>query len=314
MKPSIHRLRRIGVVLAVSLAAALGPPEDTAPPAAADARAAAERAAVVFAARHRAVLSAEVPGRIAALRKELGEAFEAGDVLLQLDDQAYRVNRQLADAEHEAAACELTEARRLADAGTRRRHADAVRAAAEANLAATEKLFRDGHASQVDLENARRDAVAAQTECELVAANVARELARATRDATVARGKRDLAAQELASCALRAPYAGRVARVLVHEHEFVSRGTPLLEVADDRVLLAKFLLPSELFKALQIGQPLPITVSETGDTVTVHVSHVAAVLDPASVTFEVYAELDNAGGQLRAGMNGWLPLAEIRAR
>ena len=41
-------------------------------------------------------------------------------------------------------------------------------------------------------------------------------------------------------------------------------------------------------------------------------SHVAAVLDAASATVEVHAEVDNSGGELRAGMNAVLQLSGIR--
>jgi multidrug efflux pump subunit AcrA (membrane-fusion protein) len=65
---------------------------------------------------------------------------------------------------------------------------------------------------------------------------------------------------------------------------------------------------------VQLGQELELAVSETGETVAMKVSHIAAVLDPASVTFEVCAEVDNRDGDLRAGMNGSLSLSSVGAR
>jgi multidrug resistance efflux pump len=192
------------------------------------------------------------------------------------------------------------------------RHAQAVLKAAQVNLAATRRLHENGHASELELENARRDATTASTDCELVAAVSAKELIDAERGVALARGQRDLAIDEWQACAIRAPYAGRTARVLINEHEFVQRGTPLIEVVDDTVLLARFLLPSALFRSVGVGRKLELHINETATTVEATVSHVAAVLDAASVTVEVYAEVDNAGGKLRAGMNGTLQLASIR--
>lgn len=271
-----------------------------------------QRATVILAPRRQAVLSAEVPGRIARIHKELGQAFADGDVLLQLDELVYQAARTSAEAKLAAATEELAQAEQLVQLRSRERHALAKLAAAQANLKATQRLHDSGQTSAVELANAERDATVAETECELVAATTARELIKARRDLGVARGELDLAADELAACTMAAPYAGRVARVLVHEHEWVQRGTPLLEIVDDQVLRAKFLLPSRLFQAVALGQTLTLRITETGEDARAQVSHIAAVLDPASVTFEVYAELDNAAGRYRAGMNGVLSLAELR--
>ena len=89
-----------------------------------------------------------------------------------------------------------------------------------------------------------------------MAAVSAKELIEAEREAALAGGQRDLAAHEWQACTIRAPYAGRVARVLINEHEFVQRGTPLIEIADDTVLLARFLLPSALYRAVGVGRKL----------------------------------------------------------
>jgi multidrug resistance efflux pump len=268
--------------------------------------------AAILTPRHQAVLSAEVPGRVVAVNREFGERFAAGDVLIQLDELTYRVSQQKAKAELAAAEQDLVQVRKLAEEQSRERRAAAVLAAARANLAATQRLFDSQQTSQLDLENARRDVTAAEADCELVAATSAKELTRAERELAVAQGNCELARGELEACTIRAPYAGRVARVIVQPYELVQRGTPVMEVVDDGVLLAKFLLPSALFQSVQIGQEVSLTVSETGQTAVARVSHIAAVLDPASVTFEVHAELGNPDGDLRAGMNATLSLSQFR--
>jgi len=262
--------------------------------------------------RRQAVLSAEVSGQIVAINKELGERFEPGDVLLKLDDLTYRVNKETAEAKAQAAESDLAQVQKLATNQTRQRHTSAVLKAAEANLLATQNLYNDGHASQMDLENAKRDATIAKTECELADSVSAKELTKAKRELVITRGQRDIAGDELDACTIRAPFGGRVARLLVHEHEFVERGTALMETVDDRVLLAKFLLPSALFRSVHKGQELNLFVIEASETVVVKVSHISAVLDSASVTFEVYAEVDNTERNLWAGMNGLLSLSEIK--
>ncbi len=270
--------------------------------------------AAILTPRRQAVLSAEVSGQIVAINKELGERFEPGDVLVKLDDLTYRVNKETAEAKAKAAESDLAQVQKLAADQTRQRHSKAVLEAAEANLLATQNLYNDGHASQLDLENAKRDATIAKTECELADSVSAKELIKAKRELVITRGQRDIAGDELDACTIRAPFGGRVARLLVHEHEFVERGTPLMETVDDHVLLAKFLLPSALFRSVHKGQKLNLFVTEVSETVVAKVSHISAVLDPASVTFEVYAEVDNVERNLWAGMNGWLSLSEIKGQ
>ncbi|UCE59906.1 MAG: HlyD family efflux transporter periplasmic adaptor subunit [Phycisphaerales bacterium] len=271
-----------------------------------------DRIAAILTPHRQATLSAEISGRVTAINKELGERFNASEVLLELDDATFRANRRIAEAMLTSAKVNLTRVNELAKSRTRQRHSEAVLAAANANLTATQRLYADSNASLVDLENAKRDAVIAQTNCELVGSTASKELADAQREMEIAAGKLEIAARQLEACSIIVPWAGRVARVLVNEHELVQHGTPVIEVIDDRVLLAKFLLPSSAFKAVRLGQELDLHVTETSDIVQVKISHVAAALDPASVTFEVHAEVDNADGKLRAGMNGTLSLTQVR--
>jgi len=273
-----------------------------------------DRVAAVLAPRRRAVLSAEVSGRVTAISKELGEPFAPDELLMQLDDLPYRVGTRIAQAALESARSDLDRIQKLATRKTRERRAEAVLAAAQANLVATQRLFENNRASKVDLENARRDATVAQSQRELVDSTATKELTDAKRELVAATGESELAADQLEACRITGPWAGRVIRVLVNEHELVERGTPVVEVIDDRLLLAKFLLPSSVFRSVRVGQELRLAVNETSSMVRMKVSHIAAALDPASVTFEVHAEISNADGTLRAGMNGTVSLSEIAGR
>lgn len=275
---------------------------------------AADAIAAILTPQRQALLSAEVQGRVVAINKELGQRFDAGEVLVQLDDSTCRANTRIGEAILASAISDLARIQKLADNKTRQRHAEAVIAAAGANLVATQRLYNDNHASQIDLENAKRDLTVAKTSRELVDSTSAKELISAKRELVVAKGRLDIAVEQLEACTLSGPWTGRVARVLVKEHELVGRGAPVIEVIDDRVLLVKFLLPSSVFRSVHIGQELNLLVVEASETVVVKVSHIAAALDPASVTFEVHAEADNAAGNLRAGMNGWLSLAKIKGQ
>ncbi|MCC8180020.1 MAG: efflux RND transporter periplasmic adaptor subunit, partial [Planctomycetes bacterium] len=76
----------------------------------------------------------------------------------------------------------------------------------------------------------------------------------------------------------------------------------LLYIVDDSTLLAKFLMPESRFESVALGDRLQVEIQSIGMVKEAVVSHIAAVLDPASRTFEVWAGIDNADGRLRAGM------------
>lgn len=132
------------------------------------------------------------------------------------------------------------------------------------------------------------------------------ELEKAKAELAVAEVNRKFSLRNVNVCRIAAPYGGRVEKLFVNEHELVDEGRPLIKIVDDSVLRARIILPSDLFGSLKIGQPMPILIKETGKEVTAKVSHISAVMDPASGTFEVYAEVANSDGTLRSGMTGRL--------
>ncbi|GAB6038494.1 hypothetical protein JCM15519_30530 [Fundidesulfovibrio butyratiphilus] len=219
---------------------------------------AAKPLSLVLDPKHQAVLSAEVSAKVEHIRKHLGEKFEKGDLLVQLDEGIYRPNVQ----KNQAAAT-----------------------AAAKSLQVTERLFTGKSASALDVENARKDN-------------------------GIASAGLQQARKELASCRVCAPFPGRVKRVFVHEHEWVDKGRPLIEVVDDRVLQARILLPSTMFGKVRIGQTIEIAVNEVATSVRGVITHVGQVLDPASATFEIHADVDNARDTLRSGMTGTLRRAD----
>jgi RND family efflux transporter MFP subunit len=161
----------------------------------------------------------------------------------------------------------------------------AAASAANKNLDVTQKLFEGQSASPLDLENARK-------EVGMASANVA------------------LSQKELAGCRIAAPFAGRVKKVYVREHEWVDKGKPLIEVVDDHLLQARILLPSTLFGKVRVGQEVAVEVVEAGKTVSGRITNVGEVLDPASATFEIYADVPNDADALRSGMTGRLAPTE----
>ncbi len=121
----------------------------------------------------------------------------------------------------------------------------------------------------------------------------------------------ELAKKQLSACYLVAPYRGKVANVNLFEHELPQVGQPLAEIVGDEVLLAKMLVDAKYLNQLEIGRPLTIHVKELNQALPARIKRVGSVIDPASSTITVEAEIDNIDRQLMAGMTGTTSFSEI---
>ncbi len=209
-----------------------------------------ETYSVVLDPRKEAVLSTEVDSAVRAVRKEFGQAFKKGDVLILLDSRLYNLRLEKAKALYK-------------------------KASAKHDVIA--KLYAQKARSIVDLEEAKAELI-------------------------VSRANMRIAEQEISYCTIRAPYSGRVEKLAVHEREWVEKGTPLVKIVSDSVLLARTLVPWRP-AGIQLGRPVVIKL-DNGMRVTGKVSHVSAVMEPASQTFDVNIEVPNPKGVLKCGMTG----------
>lgn len=157
--------------------------------------------------------------------------------------------------------------------------AEAALEKARVELDAKNQLFKDNVASLFELKEGQ--------------ANVA------TAEADVALAKKNLEATSIL-----APYDGKVVVVDIEEHETPQLGKPLIEVVDDNVLIARFLVPSSFLPQLNVGTPFQLTLRETKETLPLKVSRIGSVIDPSSGTVKIEADIDNKKNQLRTGMTG----------
>ena len=267
---------------------------------------------VVFAPRNQAVLSAEVTGVVKEVSREFGQTFEPGTPLIRLDPTVYKANYAQAAAALEAARTASAAAETLYKDKTVLKKAQAVLSAAKADYEAKEKLYSGHSTSLRELEASRRELNVAEANREISQLTSLPEYEEARKNLAQAQARFKIAETEMEGCQILAPYKGRVEKLLVNVNELVERGRPLIQVIDDEVLRAKFLAPSVAVQTVRPGMNVVIEVNELGKRVTGRVSHVSAVLDPASGTFEVYAEVDNPTGSLRSGMTGQVDPASLK--
>ncbi|MBF0589696.1 MAG: efflux RND transporter periplasmic adaptor subunit, partial [Magnetococcales bacterium] len=83
-------------------------------------------------------------------------------------------------------------------------------------------------------------------------------------DVEKARARVHSAGVQVRQCRIVAPFAGRVASRLVHQHERVQMGKPLLEIIDDRLLEIHMVAPSKWLNWIKVDQPFAVQLDETG--------------------------------------------------
>lgn len=156
---------------------------------------------------------------------------------------------------------------------------------AQIELEATQYLFLDELASLFELKEAEAKVAEAYAELTLEQKNL-----RATQ--------------------IRAPYNGVVVQLKMEEYEFPQAGKELIEIIEDEILLVKLLIPSRILPKIQIGKPLTVHVSETGEIISANIARIGGMIDPSSSTILIEAEISNAERRLKAGMSGLVKINE----
>jgi RND family efflux transporter MFP subunit len=111
-------------------------------------------------------------------------------------------------------------------------------------------------------------------------------------------------------CAIRAPFAGRVAKREAAPFEYVTPGKPLLEILDTGALEVKLIVPSKWLAWLKPGVKFTVHVDELGTDYPAQVARLGASIDPVSQTVGVSGRLLDAHAELLPGMSGWASFPE----
>jgi RND family efflux transporter MFP subunit len=110
---------------------------------------------------------------------------------------------------------------------------------------------------------------------------------------------------------ITAPFDGIVARRYIRAGQDVAKGDRLFWVTAEAPLRVRFTLPERFVGQVKKGTQLTLTTPEvSGEKRTVRIIEVSPVVDPASATIEVLAELLGSPGQLRPGMSANVLIAD----
>ena len=217
-------------------------------------------------------LSFEISGQIERLSVDVGERFEAGDVLAALDDSRYRLVEQRATASAQEAKASLHEARLAFER--------------------QQQLREKGFVSEAALDNAQAKLDTARSRYQS------------------AQASRRLAQRDLRLTELTAPFDGSVSERRVEPLERVSPNQPVLDVISDREgFEVETSLSETLVERLITGSHHQVVVPSLGETpIEATVRHVGSQ-PRSSNNYPVILELAEAPAGLRSGMTAQVRLA-----
>jgi RND family efflux transporter MFP subunit len=209
-------------------------------------------------------VGALVPGRVDRVFVAEGDAVKSGQALAHVEAEPLRQNVSQAQAQREHASAELQNAK--------------------TKLERAERLYRDGIAAKQEVDDARAAVVAAES---------------GLKSAQATGG---IAGVQLERATLRAPIDGVVAAILVPAGQPVDgNGTPVIEVADTKVLDLRAPVSAARVGDVSVGQRAELDVEGVG-TVAGAVEAIAPLVDPTTNTVVVRIRVPNDDGRLRGGM------------
>lgn len=105
-------------------------------------------------------------------------------------------------------------------------------------------------------------------------------------------------------CTVTAPFSGRVGGVAAHDYQYLSVGSPLLDILEDRALRLELIVPSRWLAWLRPGAGFTVSIDETGHTYQARLTRLSGRVDPVSQSIKAYARLVDASPDLLPGMSG----------
>lgn len=222
---------------------------------------------------------AQREGMVTDILADVGKVVHKGDLLARLDDRQLTAQRDATEAKLHSCEANLKDW----EAETNVAEADYKRA----------KQMRDaGINTEVELDHAHYKYVGSQFEIEK-AKNDLQNAQATLRDFQL----------ELQKTRIEAPFDGVVARRYVRAGQKVSSGDRLFWVSAEAPLLVKFTLPERLMGKVKKGDEVYVSSVALPDTRhPAKVMQMSPVVDPASDSVDVMAELQGKPAELRPGM------------
>lgn len=220
---------------------------------------------VVLTPFREAELAARIDCTVMKHAFRVGEHFNAGDVLIKMDDTRLKIDVLRAKAKAAEAAVMVK--------------------FAQQRFEAQKELFEENFQSKLELDRQRTELESALSRKQIADAEFS--------DAEVL----------FSYCQIKAPFAGRIEKIHCREFESVRVGQPLVKIIDDSQLLAVMNIPLELQK--KVGDAMKMTFKDGKISAEGKILEVSPQADFRSGTIEVKVLVPNKTGTLTAGSVGF---------
>jgi len=218
-----------------------------------------------LAAERDATVRAQVGGPVMSVSADEGSRVAAGTVLARIDDRTMR-------DQFLGARSGVTSAQSAADNAAR-------------ELARNEKLSEAGAIADRELEAARRNNLAAQSQLD------------------DAKARLTLAQKQVDDAQVRAPFSGIVSVRSIAAGDVVQPGGAMFTIIDPRSMRLEANVPAAQLSALRIGAPVSFSVSGyPGKTFTGKITRINPAADASTGQVKIVASIPNERNALVAGL------------
>ncbi|HUI75233.1 MAG TPA: efflux RND transporter periplasmic adaptor subunit [Candidatus Acidoferrum sp.] len=238
---------------------------------------------------HQVDVTAQRDGIIVNISADAGTRVHAGMLLAQLDDRQLAANLEAAQAKTRSIAADL-------------KNWEAEAKVLEADYGRAQRLWKEKLISEEQLQHAQYKAESDKWDILRV-----QELLNNSKD------EEQSLELELEKTRVVAPFDGLVARRYVRAGQSVAKGDRMFWVTAEAPLRIRFTLPERFVGQVKYGQEFTLSSPDVpAEKHTVRVIEVSPVVDPASGTIEVLAEITGAHGGLRPGMNASVSIDDFQ--
>ncbi len=256
-----------------------------------------------FAAQEASTLSAKVPGRLQTLSVDLGSVARKGDLLAQIEPRDYELGLQQALA----ALAQARTALGLPPEGDDDRieqeqvsgvkQAKAVLEEATKNRERVKSLSAVGISADAELDTVESAYLVARTRYEGSLEDARGRMAAVAQR----RAELELARKRLADATIYAPYDGAVQSRPASIGEFLSAGTPILQLVKTDPLRLKLRIPERESALVRTGQVVRVFIEGDTNAYTGKIARLSPALDEDNRMLLVEADV-RSQGTLRPGL------------
>lgn len=280
-------------------------------------------------AREQAAISAKISSQIKSMPLLKNRAVRTGEVIATLESRDLQAQR--AEAEKALEEARLN-ARALTTGAIPQAKAQEEKALtdARANVAVARAQYQrrvdlraKGGIAEKDVEAARLALTLAEDELRLAESNANLRASTINRnDLALATSRVEQAQQRLATldaqlsyAAIRAPFSGVITDQFAYQGEFITPGAKLVNIADLSEVIVKVPFADTVAAGLKTGDSATVQPADLpGQELKGKVSLVSRASDPANRTVEVWVNLPNRDGRLRANSAAQVIVGTLTAK